>query len=53
LFKIFDRIDTPEGPGTIKELRKSTYSKEILFYTVKLDKNNEDYYCPIASATKL
>lgn len=51
MFKKTDRVDTPKGPGTIKTLKKSTYSQSILFYIVQLD-SGKDYFCPIDLATE-
>lgn len=53
MFKVTDKINTPKGPGVIKELRKSTYSRNILFYIVILDSTGEEYFCPTDSARKL
>lgn len=50
MFKIKDRINTPKGPGEVVFYRRSTYSKSILFYCVKLDNSSEEYLCPIYEA---
>jgi len=52
MFKETDRINTPEGPGTVVKLKRSSYSQTILFYIVKLDSGKE-YYCPINYAEEL
>lgn len=52
MFKETDRIKTPKGPGIITKLRKSSYSKSILYYVVKLD-SGEDYLCPVDSAEEI
>ena len=52
LFKEIDKINTPEGQGTIVKLKRSTYSKSIAFYIVKLDSGKE-YFCPVEAAKEL
>lgn len=52
MFKESDRVDTPKGLGTIKSLRRSSYSQTILFYIVELD-SGKDYYCPVDLAKGL
>ena len=65
MFKEADRIKTPKGNGTITRVRKSSYSKAVLFYYVKLDspqineKNelkhlpDEEYICLVSAAEQL
>lgn len=52
MFKINDRINTSKGPGEIVFYRKSSYSKTILFYCVKLDNLSEEYLCPVDEVLK-
>lgn len=53
MFKITDRILTPNGAGVIIELKKSSYSKSISFYVVDLDSGFKGYLCPVYSAKEL
>ncbi len=52
-FQIKDRINTPNGPGEITLYRRSSYSKTILFYVVKLDNFSQEYLCPVNEAKEL
>lgn len=64
MFKIDQRIMTLKGAGIITGYKKSTYTKYVLFYYVKLDNPPSDpitkipnmlykYLCPLNEAKEL